>query len=321
MRGRSLLAATALVVLASCVPARPSVWVFTAPWDARSDAALANGVAPDAMIVSGWIALDTLDAPPRLLFTDATRSDPRRRDRRLVLVTSYLGERFHPETVRRLAADPALRERVSDELAGLVREGGYRGAVLDLEALEPSDTAALVTVTAALSSAVRRAGGEVSIAVPALDTVAYAPRLLLPFVDHLVVMLYDLHWSGSDPGPITEPAWSRAALAWWVAAAGAGRVVAALPTYGYHWRPGAATEVVGWEEMQALVGGEGAPPIRDAASGVLRLRLADSSEAWLADGPLLAKLATDARALGVRTVALWRLGLEDPAAWAAIGVR
>jgi spore germination protein YaaH len=32
-------------------------------------------------------------------------------------------------------------------------------------------------------------------------------------------------------------------------------------------------------------------------------------------------MAEDARALGVRTLALWRLGLEDPAVWTALGVR
>jgi spore germination protein YaaH len=110
-------------------------------------------------------------------------------------------------------------------------------------------------------------------------------------------------------------------LAQWVTSAGAEHVVAALPVYGYHWRPGAATDVVGWGDMQRLARESGAMVARDTASGSLRLQMGERGEAWLADGALLAHMAEDARALGVRTLALWRLGLEDPAVWTALGVR
>jgi spore germination protein YaaH len=204
----------------------------------------------------------------------------------------------------------------------MVRAGAYAGVVLDLEALEASDTTALAVVVGSLSAAARRGGArEVAIAVPALDTLAYAPRILLPHVDRLLVMLYDQHWLGSEPGPVAARSWARAALEMWVKSAGAARVVAALPVYGYHWRVDAPTDVVGWGDMQRLARESGARVARDTASGSLRLQMGERGEAWLADGPLLAHMAEDARALGVRTLALWRLGLEDPAVWTALGVR
>jgi spore germination protein YaaH len=36
---------------------------------------------------------------------------------------------------------------------------------------------------------------------------------------------------------------------------------------------------------------------------------------WVSDRGLLEKLVHDARQLGVRSFALWRLGLEDQAVW------
>lgn len=310
-----------IVGVAGCA-ARQQLWIFTAPWDARSDSSLATGVAPRATIVSGWISLDTLDGMPTSLFADATTADSTRRGPRFALVTSYRGERFHPATVRRLGADAAQRDRVANALALLVRSGGYAGVVLDLEALEPGDTTALAAVSAALARGARRGGARaVAIAVPALDTVAYGARHLLPAVDRLLVMLYDLHWSGSVAGPVAAREWARGALARWVTAAGPDRVVAALPVYGYRWRTGAPTDVVGWGDVQALAARAGTRAVRDTASGSLRLRLSDGDDAWLADGPLVAQMAADARSLGVRTVALWRLGLEDPAVWTALGVR
>ncbi len=315
---RRSLGLTTLVLLGSLgCASRPSVWVFTAPWDARSDSLLAAGVAPRATIVSGWIGLDSVAGSPAALFTDSLP-----RERRFALVTSYHGDRFHPETVRHLAADATARERAGVMLESLVRAEGYTGVVLDLEALEPADTSALVTVVGALGSAARRGGArEVAIAVPAYDTLAYAARLLLPHVDRLLVMLYDQHWSGSDPGPVAARDWARTALASWVRSAGADRVVAALPGYGYHWRAGMPTDVIGWADAQRLARSAGSPVARDSASGSLRLQLGAGGEVWLADGVLIDQIARDARALGVRRLALWRLGLEDPAVWTALRAR
>lgn len=318
---RLLLAALCLLGVAGCA-ARPKLWLFTTPWDVRSDSALASGVAPRATIVSGWISLDSAGGLPVTLFEDPPRDPDERRGDRFALITSYRVDKFHPEAVRALARDVAARQRAADAVETLVRAGAYAGVVLDLEALEISDTTALAVVTASLSAAARRGGArEVAIAVPALDTVAYAARVLLPHVDRLLVMLYDQHWTGSEPGPVAARAWAREALQRWVASAGADRVVAALPVYGYHWRTGVATDVVGWSDVQRLARESGARAARDTASGSLRLQMGEQGEAWLADGPLLAHMAEDARALGVRTVALWRLGLEDPAVWTALGVR
>lgn len=313
--------AVAVLGLHGCA-ARPTLWVFTAPWDARSDSALAVGVAPRSTIVSGWISLDSAGAEPTSLFADTVRIASRRRGARFALITSYRGDRFHPEAVRALARDGAARARAADAIERIVRSGAYQGIVLDLEALEPADTMALVSVVEALSAAARRGGAhEVAIAVPALDTVAYAARLLLPHVDRLLVMLYDQHWSGSEPGPVAARDWARTALGRWVAAAGPDRVVAALPVYGYHWRTGVPTDVVGWEDAQRLARSAGQTVSRDSASGSLHVQMGELGEIWFADSALLELISADARALGVHTLALWRLGLEDPAVWTALGAR
>jgi peptidoglycan-N-acetylglucosamine deacetylase len=318
---RALILVLVLAV-AACTP-RPALWVFTAPWDPRSDAALKAGIAPEAMVVSGWWALDSLGGAPLLLYEDPVRRDTLRADTRFLLVSNYRGERFHPEAVRQLATDAVARGRVADALAATVREQGYRGVVLDLEALEPTDADALVLVSGALAAAARSAGARmVAQAVPALDTITFPARQLLEHVDRLVVMLYDLHWSGSAPGPVAERAWAREALATWVRLAGARRLVAALPTYGYRWRDSLPTEVWGWEELRAGAARSGLRPEPVPGPGGLRLRMpGNEGEAFVADAVLVQAMARDAAALGVRTVALWRLGLEDPAVWSALGVR
>jgi spore germination protein YaaH len=55
--------------------------------------------------------------------------------------------------------------------------------------------------------------------------------------------------------------------------------------------------------------------MRDPASLNLTARGPDSSVVWVADGTTADTLAAIARRLGVRTYAIWRLGLTDSTFW------
>src|SRR5687767_3758255 len=105
---RVATAAAATAVALSCATlqfrstARRELWGFTAPWDARSLAsALGNGGRLDAL-VTGWVALDSTSGLPLFdLFPDSLSGagtsgvSPARR---MMLVTSWLGDRFHPSS-------------------------------------------------------------------------------------------------------------------------------------------------------------------------------------------------------------------------------
>jgi spore germination protein YaaH len=290
-------------------------WAFTGPWDARSAVALQRAAPHLDAAITGWIALDTLDGTPRRLFPDSTQRQKRFAPRRLALVTSWMGERFHPATLRRLADDPARLVAVGRDVAHLVAKGRYRGVVLDFEDHAAEDSLVLAVVTEGIAQRVRANGGSVALAVPAGEAPAYRSARVLAAVDRVVVMLYDEHWSGSAPGPVASPDWASARLGEWVAAVGAGRVVAALPSYGYYWRNAAPGAVIGYADLLRLSLESGTPIRRDDASGAAVVALPDSGEAWYTDAPALSRLLTVAKEYDIGTVALWRLGLDDPALW------
>jgi len=192
----------------------------------------------------------------------------------------------------------------------------YRGLVLDFETLEAADLPALLRVARAISDSAHSHGvTTVSIAIPATDTAAYPGRALLGVVDALVVMLYDQHWSTSEPGPIAEPDWVRRALALRLAEVGAGRLVAALPTYGYRWRKGSAAESISFDQATRMARESGLSLTRDARTQFLRTPSGRSSEIWVSDAELVATLVTQSQAAGVHRFAIWRLGQEDPEIW------
>ncbi len=300
------------------LPPLASVWGFTAPWDAKSDSSVRASASKLDAVVTGWIQLDSVTALPSLLYPDDSTRRLARTER-YALVTSWHGDRFHPETIRKLASDRGALSFASARIASLVAQQGYRGIVLDFESQSPSDIELAVTVARAIADSAKRHGASTtSIALPATDTVAYPTRAFLSAVDYAVIMLYDEHWSTSAPGPIATTDWVRRALARRIADVGASRVIAALPVYGYLWKPNQAAQPVGFQEARRLALEANVELTRDPSSLSLHAIQPGGWELWMSDAELLAALRAEVETLGVMKVALWRLGLEDPAVWSAL---
>jgi spore germination protein YaaH len=227
-----------------------------------------------------------------------------------------LGSRFHPEIIRGLGGSPQAAGITAGAIAALIDSTAYRGVVIDFEGMTPRDLDALLAVTRAVSDSVRAHGVHtVVIAVPAGDTAAYPSALLLESADLIMAMLYDQHWSASPPGPIASPDWVARNLGTRVAEVGAARIVAAFPLYGYRWRKSAETEVISFDDARRLTTMTNTALVRDHSSETLHATSPEGWELWVSDRGLLEKLVHDARQLGVRSFALWRLGLEDQAVW------
>ena len=297
----------------------PEFWGFTGPWETASTQSVrAHGGQLDA-VINGWITIDSSTAQPVIPspYPDTVRplsGTPRR----MAIVTSWHGDRFHTSSIRLLGSDPGLLGSAAGAIARYAQSMRYSGLVLDFESLAPADLPVLIKVSRAIAdSAHGRGVGTVAMAIPATDE-AYPVRPLLGAVDALVVMLYDQHWDTSEPGPIADPSWLRSALEQRIAEAGAGALIAAMPAYGYRWRMGAPAESIGYAQAVQMSNAAGAPLVRDAQSQTLRSRAANGDEIWVADATLLAALIRQAQSLGVNRFAIWRLGEEDPAIWRSV---
>jgi spore germination protein YaaH len=310
------------MLLAACAhfPSVPQgsadYWGFTGPWDKRSDVSLERHGSSLARIITGWIALDTTSFLPVQLYPDSLGKEPALAARSMALITSYNGSRFHPEVVRGLGGDAQATGVTAGAIASLVDSARYHGVVIDFEGMTPNDLDQLLAFTRAVADSVRAHGvTTVVIAVPAGDTAAYPAALLLESADLIMPMLYDQHWSASPPGPIASPEWVTRNLGTRVAEVGAARIVAAFPLYGYRWRKTAETEVVSFDDARRLTTMTNTLLVRDNVSATLHATSPEGWDLWISDRVLLETLVRGARQLGVRTFALWRLGLEDPAVW------
>ena len=314
---------TALSVAMSRHASPPAeLWAFTGPWDARSDSSLRANTAHLDAAVTGWIGLDSNTAQPILPspYPDTMRLGASR-VKRMAIVTSWHGDRFHPSSIRTLAHDDARLARAAGAIAGHAAALHYAGLVLDFESLERSDRPGLLHVIKAITdSAHARHVSTVVVAIPATDTVVYPARPILGVADLVMPMLYDQHWSTSPPGPISEPDWVRSALAVRIAEVGASRIVAALPVYGYRWslKAKSPAEDVTFPDAKRIAAQAGVQLTRDQKSGTLHGAKAGDWEIWVTDAELLSTLVRQTKDAGVNRIALWRIGQEDPAVWRAV---
>jgi len=300
-------------------PARLHVWGFTVPWDAKSSADARAHATQLTAVISGWIQLDSLTGQPFAEFRDTLARNRPAGMRLMAMVTNAVGGRFRADAVRRLAADQPSLARSAGEIARRAAAGSYRGLVIDLEGFVATDRdVTALAVNAIADSARARGVTPIAVAVPAVDTATFPGRSFVPAADYLLVMLYDQHWTTSAPGPLAAPDWVRAATALRVAEVGAQHVIAALPLYGYRWPTSGPAAALTYADAQRDAAGANVQLQRDASTSTLRATSPGAWDLWVSDAGLIDALMREVRAQGVGTIALWRLGQEDPAVWGVL---
>jgi spore germination protein YaaH len=133
-------------------------------------------------------------------------------------------------------------------------------------------------------------------------------------VDHFHVMTYDFHWASGDAGPVAPLPWIRSVMSFTATQVPKTKLEMGLNAYGIHWAP--KGQDLKWNDYQALVAAKGAFT-RDAASNELTLKYA-GGEAWFPDTVAQQAKFDLAKELGLRGIAMWMLGQEDPGLWSIV---
>lgn len=307
--------------MANTRASRPLTVAFYTSWSDNSAQSLASHINQ-----VDWVAptLFSLDRSGRLIATDDA---PLRRvmvgslHRPLVLpvVQNIHDGSWDGPAVGALLRDSGRRADLIRQLSATLDRSGDNGVIYDFENLSPQAMVDLVKLVEETRSAFAPKHRLVSVTMP-IDDPHWPARSLARAADRLILMAYDEHWQGGVPGPIASKAWFVGQLNLMLAGVDRSRVIVALGNYGYDWHEGRA-DALTVEEAWLAARDSGSKPVFDKASGNLGFSYAEDGkrhDVWMLDAATAWNQMQYLSEFGLPSIALWRLGSEDPDFWNAL---
>jgi len=238
-------------------------------------------------------------------------------------------------------ADPAARANFivqTDRFLGA--NPGYHGLTLDFEQIPTASQPDFQALVAALYDDLHGRNLRLYVNVP-VDDDDFKLAFLAAHSDGLVVMNYDQHETGSAPGPIASQDWFLANLQTVLKVVPKEKIILAIGSYGYDWTlpeppatplqkvngkvPPATPAVISaqnisTQEAWQAASDSGADVELDSDSLNAHFAYDDNDahqrhQVWFLDAVTVLNEMRAARALGIETFSLWRLGSEDNSLW------
>ncbi len=242
-----------------------------------------------------------------------------------ILVIPLVANRgFSREVAHEILTNQRIRDEVIGKLTSFVVDGGYDGINIDFEGVDPSDREALTEFMRLLSIKLHEHQKIVSIDVPAKTydskdgwSGAYDYKALGRYCDYVVLMVYNYHWSGSSPGPISPLSWLRKVLNYATSTIPKEKIIVGIPFYGYDWSGGRGSGITFSEAINLAVS-TGSKVYFDENSGEYYFR-AQGHEVWFQGAKSTdLRLNVIVNEYNITNIAAWRLGAEDPRTWEVI---
>ncbi len=235
---------------------------------------------------------------------------------------------WRPEVTAKFLADPAARQRFRNELTAFLAMDQYKGITLDIEAFPEKSRDDFQTLVQELYSDLHAKGLKLYIAVPVNDK-EFDYKNIAAVSDGLILMNYDQHYPGGDPGAVAGQEWFMKNLQEAVKVIPRNKIVVAVANYGYDWamkkgqKKGTPPEAVhNVSAQEAWLEAEDDETDINFDDDAMNPHFAYSDEnnirhdVWFLDGVTALNQMRAAHTLGIDTFALWRLGSEDRSLWA-----
>ena len=300
----------------------PVTMAFYVPWDPSSAQSLRQHIgAIDIVAPVTWF----VNGPAHAL--NATRDAPLahilagmgRRPAVMPLVQNAKDGVWDSAGAAALFASKAARAKLIAALRAEVRATHVAGVVLDFESLPVRAVPAYRQFIREANAALDGINASVFVTVPVGDP-AWSPRAFAAVADKIVLMNYDLHSEPGDPGPIAPQAWYADNLRRALASVTPDRMIVAVGSYGYDWH-GDAADPMTVEEAWLEAHDSDAPILFDPLSGNSGFGYEEDGvrhQVWMLDAAATWNELKALRASGLGSIALWRLGSEDPGVWPAV---
>jgi hypothetical protein len=247
----------------------------------------------------------------------------------LPLVNNFdpITNQWRPELTAKFLADPAARQRFRNELLTFLETDQYKGLTLDIEAFPDGSRGDYKQLVKELYGDLQSRGLKLYIAVPVNDK-QFDYAGIAQLSDGLILMNYDEHYPGGEPGAVASQDWFIKNLEEALAVMPREKIIAAIGNYGYDWarkpgqKKGTPPEAVHNVSVQdAWLEAEEAETDVNFDDDAMNPHIAYLDEnnirhdVWFLDGVTALNQMRAAQSIGIDTFALWRLGSEDRSLW------
>ena len=308
---------------------KPLAIGFYVNWDESSYASLKRNLDHLDWVITEWAHLqDTanqtnplatqIDAPA-LNLVRLTRPQTQV----LPMVQNLVDEKWNSELLARSLADEPARQRLINNLLTFVTENKFAGICVDFEEPTTATRPNLLTFMQELHAAFSSQGLTVVQAVP-FDDEDWDYKGFAAATDYSILMAYDQHWAGSDPGSVAAQSWYERNLASRMTELDPNKTIIAIGSYGYDW-------IAGESEAREVTVQEALLAARDSEASIVfdeetknphfQYTEEDNSihDVWFLDGVTAYNQMHAGNRFNCAGFALWRLGSEDPSVWSILG--
>jgi len=245
---------------------------------------------------------------------------------------AMITNKFDGNISKDLLENSINRQNLIEDLLLKLKENGYKGVNIDLEGVFNYDREYLNTFIKELYNALHYKGYTVTLSLPGKTydnqkdgwSGAFDYKVLGANCDKVIIMTYDEHYLGGNPGPIASIGWVKSVIKYTVGIIPKNKLLLGTAAYGYDWSSLGA-KALKIDDAISLAANFGATIKWDDQAKSSYYTYMDlnsiSHTVWFEDDRSLCyklDLVNNNNLLGI---AIWRLGTENKSYWTSIKVK
>jgi spore germination protein YaaH len=235
---------------------------------------------------------------------------------------------FDADLAHQALANEKNRANFVQSLLDLTLKDNWDGISIDIEKVPPADRNNYSAFLNELSSALKAKDKILNVSIPAkyndyaadLWSGAYDYTAIGKAADQVILMTYDEHGLGTTQGPIASVDWVNRVLDFATGKIPKEKMVMGLPVYAFDWGSNKPNLPAYLSYAQAIQRAKehGVNVMFDESSQTSHYAYTAGGvrhEVYLENAKSLAAKLENAKKHQLHGVAIWRLGMEDPAMW------
>ncbi|MEN3005489.1 stalk domain-containing protein [Dehalobacterium formicoaceticum] len=231
---------------------------------------------------------------------------------------------FDKPLLKNLMEDESSQKLVIEDINGILESRGFDGVNMDLEGIDPSQRDNYVNFISMLKEGLG-SRYTLSLSLPARTSDrewwydGYDYQSLAKIADRIMIMAYDQHHNGGEPGPVAGNDWVERVINYLLPQIPKEKFQLGLGIYGRDWPETGVGKAIFIQDARNLAAAKGVAIQKDQASGVSWFSYTDDSgikhQVWFEDRESAQSKLELAKKYQLSGVALWRLGVIPPDIW------